>query len=411
MKIEFDSVVFESKNEHGILLKLRKYVNSKYGSLEQYFNGNKCAFSDNYSKCAFRIEKDKCYVVYKHAPFYCGKCQCKALNHASKEYLMKCKGLSENDTEAFLREKGKKAIKTSLADPNSKNPAILAIRGFNPQSRNELLKKFDGDAEKVNTHLSNKAKKSIDAKIESGWFDDVSNNPFSKEFWKKKGLSDDEAQVKVNSRNFWCKESELGTENPGRLKYWTDKFGLEKGTKIFYENRRLWGYYATLEGMIEKYGNERAKREFYERYSKSGLHSSGPHSKPSKVFFLRLYKKLRRHGFQRSDMSFGAKGSNEYTIRDAGISEFNRYDFCLIPKKMIIEYNGSIWHPRKERMSKEKYNAWRMPWHPDITAEMKESKDLAKIKFAADRGYDIIEVWDTDDVEQALTNCFKRIIS
>jgi very-short-patch-repair endonuclease len=98
-------------------------------------------------------------------------------------------------------------------------------------------------------------------------------------------------------------------------------------------------------------------------------------------------------------------------LRDNTIKEWNRYDFCLLSKKIIIEYNGSIWHPRLNRMSREQYDMWRMPWHPTVTAYEKEHKDMEKHKFAIDRGYEILEVWDTDDVDKALQFCFERIMS
>jgi hypothetical protein len=41
----------------------------------------------------------------------------------------------------------------------------------------------------------------------------------------------------------------------------------------------------------------------------------------------------------------------------------------------------------------------------------KEHKDMEKHKFAIDRGYEILEVWDTDDVDKALQFCFERIMS
>lgn len=410
MKITFDGIEFESKNEVGLRLRLTKYINSTYGSLEEYFKGNKCAFSDNYSKVKYSFIDGHVVFDYAVGAHYCGKCRCKTLNPVSKEFLKHCRGMSDDQVLDFLSAKGKKSLDTSMNSPTP-SAVALAKMGQNPVSKNELLKRFD-DIDEVNQYLSDKSKRSIDTKRQNGFFDDKSNNPFSKDYWIKKGLSIDEAQRKVNSRNFWCEESNIDIKNPAKIEYWVDKYGEEEGKLRYDDKNRRIGLSQSKTGLIQIHGEEIGLAKYYYRYSQNGLHkTSKSHSKPAKQFFVKLYKRLRKAGFSRDDFNFGVRGSYEFTLRDNTIKEWNRYDFCLLSKKIIIEYNGSIWHPRLNRMSREQYDMWRMPWHPTVTAYEKEHKDMEKHKFAIDRGYEILEVWDTDDVDKALQFCFERIMS
>lgn len=411
MKIIFDGIEFESKNEVGLRKRLTKYINNAYGSLEHYFKGNKCAFSDNYSKVKYSFV-DGCVIFdYASAPHYCGKCRCKTLNPVSKEFLKYCRGMTDDQILDFLSIKGKKSLETSLNSPTP-SAVALAKMGQNPVSKDELLKRFDNDIDKVNQYLSDKGKLSVDTKRQNGFYDDKSNNPFSKDYWIKRGLSIDEAQHKVNSRNFWCEESNIDIENPAKIQYWIDKYGEEEGKLRYDDKNRRIGLSQSKSGLILLHGEEIGLAKYYYRYSQKGLHkSSKSHSKPSKRFFLKLYKKLRKAGFSRDDFNFGARGSYEFTLCDDVIKQWNRYDFCLLPKKIIIEYNGSIWHPRFNRMSQEEYDNWRMPYSPTVTAYEKEHIDMKKHKFAIDRGYEVLEVWDTDDVNKALQFCFERIMS
>lgn len=408
MEVIFDNNVFKRETEIAIRNQITRYINTTYGSLEQYYNGNKCAFSDNYSKVNYDIKDGEVVFRYKSAPFYCGKCYCKKLNPQSKEYLSKCCGYSDEEVIKKLSDKGKKSLETAIRTGAPSFSALAKI-GKNPVSKETLLEKFDGDQDKVTTYLRNKSTKSSITKRDNGYYDDVSNNPFSKEYWKKRGLTEEEAQSKVNQRNFWCEESNSEFKNPGTIKYYIQKYGEINGPELFKEKQARSGYYRSLAGLIERYGEEEAKSRFYDLYSREGINASGSRSYEARHFFLRLYKRLRKAGYARQDIQFGANGSREYTIRDDNLKKYNRYDFCVISKKLIIEYNGSIWHPRKERLTEYQYTNWKMPWHPEISAEEKELKDLNKLKFAQDRGYDIIEIWDTDDKLTALQYCFDRI--
>lgn len=91
----------------------------------------------------------------------------------------------------------------------------------------------------------------------------------------------------------------------------------------------------------------------------------GRASKESLRYFIPFYKKLRAIGITRHDIRIGVSGSSEYWLCDA--DSFYMYDFTIISKKIIVEYDGSYWHQNK-------------------------AKDEIKEKFAISRGFRVYRI-------------------
>lgn len=70
----------------------------------------------------------------------------------------------------------------------------------------------------------------------------------------------------------------------------------------------------------------------------------GKASKESLRFFIPLYKRLRLCGINREDIYLGVSGSREYFIYDYDTTKIRFFDFTILSKKLIIEYDGSYWH-------------------------------------------------------------------
>lgn len=72
----------------------------------------------------------------------------------------------------------------------------------------------------------------------------------------------------------------------------------------------------------------------------------GRASKESLKVFLPLYKWLRRRGYARDDILFGVSGSYEFSLLQD--SRIYYYDFLIKPLNLIIEFNGVLFHARKD---------------------------------------------------------------
>jgi hypothetical protein len=81
----------------------------------------------------------------------------------------------------------------------------------------------------------------------------------------------------------------------------------------------------------------------------------GRASKESLKIFIPLYKLLRIHGILREDIYFGVSGSNEYRLYDSINKKLRMYDFTILSKKLIIEYDGMFWHTNPEHIANDQY--------------------------------------------------------
>jgi hypothetical protein len=412
----FDNIIFEAKGKVKLKSKIKTHILEKYESYENYFDGNKCYYSNRYSKITMDLSDDLLvkFDYYRNIPYRCGdkSCHCSTLNSVSKEYLKNCRGMTETEATEMLNAKGRKSYKTALLDTNSKNPHAMSARGINILSKDYLgLTRTPQEVEKYLTEKAIRGRKTLKA---TGWFDDPTNNPFSKGFWMKKGMTDDEALLKINSRNFWCTEfydlnPNSTLTNPGNIQYWVSLYGEELGRKMYADLKSRIKHSNTLEGRQEKYGMEIGLEKHAQFLKGIFGNSSGSHSNEATKFFVSLYKQLRRLGYSRKDMVFGIKGSKEMSLFDPNIHKRYSYDFTFIPKSVIIEYNGNMWHPRKSMMSEADYDSWSMPWHEGLTAIEKESKDLVKNKFAETSGYTVVEIWSSQSFSEKMNICLKAL--
>lgn len=195
--------------------------------------------------------------------------------------------------------------------------------------------------------------------------------------------------------------------NPLCLEYWQKREETLNCAKEKHDNY-LRKTRTNLEGFSIRHGRENSeklfnqwvanrRKSFIEKYGVS-TPAAGKASKSSMEFFIPLYRKLRRIGFERKDIFWGISGSKEFATRFEGSNYF--YDFTIKSIKLIIEYHGSIWHSHPEKEYKGFLN------EGDLI-----KKDLLKKQIMEDRGYTVLYVWDFEDKEIATRRILERIIN
>jgi hypothetical protein len=123
-------------------------------------------------------------------------------------------------------------------------------------------------------------------------------------------------------------------------------------------------------------------------------------SKESLKFFVPLYKKCRKLGFERNDIYFGIKGSREFFVRDSTKENQGKFvDFCIPSINIVIEYNGTFWHPRKE-------NEWE---HPFLDYEAAKLSDEYRKQLCENRNLDLFLVWSDDNLIEKTNELFHEI--
>lgn len=289
------------------------------------------------------------------------------------EWRIKVLGLDEQ----LVLEKNKARLeKTGI----TRKELGLSKGDNNPNSKARLLK--SGISEDIiNEKHRATAKKSTLTKKNNNFYADKSNNPYSIDFWIKKGLTPEEATIKIKSKNHNCQE------------YWEAKgFDSEEAKVLSSKSADT----NSLEAKIKRYGENGIKKyremtikmsNSWSEASTSSIHFSS--SKSANSFFKKLYRHCRRLGFNRDQMTFKLNYGKEFWLRNDERIYF--YDFVLHPLRLIIEFNGEHVHVNPALSLLER-KEWKHAYSKK-TAEEVENYDLDKKKLALNRGYKVFYVW------------------
>lgn len=210
---------------------------------------------------------------------------------------------------------------------------------------------------------------------------DKNKSVFCKEYWLNQGYNIDEVTeiLKNNNRR--------------DLDYFINKYGINDGTKKYYNMCEKRKYSSSLEGYIDKYGKEKGKEKYKEIGKKRSI------SLEKQIERYGLYEGIQRHNKRISTMlkTLNKNLHNKSKISDLfldslepGIgSNINREvvigkyicDGFLNNKKLIIEFFGDWWHKN--------------PFIYDINENINIiDHDKKKIEFYK-KDYNVIIVWES----------------
>lgn len=251
--------------------------------------------------------------------------------------------------------------------------------------------------------------------VEEADFERNSRRPIRKEYWIAKGYTEIEAMSKADeAKKFNTKKGakKSAKSNVRRIsskrctEYYTLRgYSDEKAKELVSQGQK----YFSKEICIEKYGEEDGLKiwqdrqdawqktlndktpEEIARINKLKLFKGGAVSKGE----LHLYESLQKHI---------THCKNQHAIpRDNACY----YVYDIVFQNKIIEYNGDFWHA-----SPKKYKPDDVVKLPNNTTLAKEiwKKDQEKIKFAEDRGYKVLVIWESDfkqNKEEVINKCIQ----
>lgn len=192
------------------------------------------------------------------------------------------------------------------------------------------------------------------------------NIPLFKEYWIKRGYSEEDAIKMVSER-----------QTTFSLEICIEKHGKEKGLEVWKARQAKWRS-TIIEKYIEMGGNTISMISL-------DLFDQLNDAYPEKEF---LYNK------------------EEKWIASENREEKYRYDFTYPDKRKIIEFNGDYWH-----MNPNKYNANDINQVKDnSTAEEIWERDKSKVKLAEDNNYEVLTIWESDyrnDPDSTINICME----
>lgn len=183
---------------------------------------------------------------------------------------------------------------------------------------------------------------------------------YCKEFWIKKGFSEEVSIEKANAecaknRAIFETKMKAQPENyknkwQSQLQYWIDRgHSYEDAKMILHEKQRTFA----LEKLIEKYGEAEAIKKWNTRQAKwMSSYKKSNFSRVSQMLFIDIYDKLKNKYF---DMLFAVLDENKQfdwsgINHELVLSLQNKTikpDFIIPSIKKIIEFDGAYWHGDK----------------------------------------------------------------
>lgn len=156
--------------------------------------------------------------------------------------------------------------------------------------------------------------------------------------------------------------------------------------------------------------------KYYNRFKKDLMKIRGFASRESLQYFIPLYKFCRRNGIERDDIMIGLSGSKEFTIvrdiprkgkRGNRFRTF-RFDFTILSKKLIFEYNHIDFHPDPDIMG-EKFTDFTVPLS-NMPAKEKYEYDKLKMRTAREHGYNLHIIWSHEDFDKQMKKAKELIL-
>lgn len=230
--------------------------------------------------------------------------------------------------------------------------------------------------EEANVIVSTNSKLASDVSFSTPKHERHKRNYRCIEYWTSRGYSEEYGRAQIS-----IQQTKLSS-----LDGYIEKYGDEEGRRLRQERTSRWidtlkskpnykdickSRSKTHQYFIEKYGQERA-----DEIKRSRGCFTGSISKESILFFDELCECL---GIDKNSIIYGI---NEYKIETPSKTYF--YDFTDTHNKIIIEYHGIAWHSKQ-------------PGDKNVVGVDTYSHDKLKLQTAKDLGFSVIEIWSDDN--------------
>lgn len=293
--------------------------------------------------------------------------------------------------------------------PNNGNKHVnyYLIRGYTEEEANEMVSR-------VQSSINRKGNRPevIQKRVES-WRMNTSKikTQRGKEFYRLKGLSEGEIDIKIQQRNDkWMKSLDEYVEKTGddfhkrkgwSYEYMKEKHGHEKAIEIVNARGNPFNNFIKKYGenwkqiyldtrhskknLIKKYGEEKAGELIYQTSRKRILNTRKGKQGISSKLELDFYKTLDDDWKQQ--MAF--KGSNNTVYI---------FDFYNESTKELIEFQGDYWHCNPSKYDPNYFHGVKKMYAYEIW-----DFDLEKKHQAEKQGWTVQYVWESDYLQEIKT--------
>ena len=223
-------------------------------------------------------------------------------------------------------------------------------------------------------------------------------SPFSKEFYKKRNLKEEDRKRFINKA---LKDREFST----RLEYWVKK-GLSKdeAKEKLKERQTTFSLKKCIEKLGEEKGLERWKQR-QEKWKEKVFNENTYIGRGESILSSTIISEIIRNEY--SDKFELLYGKNEKFIYDSINERAYKYDLVNNTNKRIIEINGIFWHCKPSLYESNYFHKVKK-----MTAKEIWEYDKIKTKLAIKKGYKILTIWEDDfysNPDYVIEKCIKFI--
>lgn len=312
---------------------------------------------------------------------------------------------------AFLPEDKYKEIKDNLKNTKRAFSKEFWIKkGYTEEDA--IKKVYKIQSENSKKFKGKRTGKSKDVLRKKGYTEEqikeVSLTPANIEFWIKKGYTEEDA------KNIIFRNQKNASKNvdydkrllPSNIEYWLKKgYNEEESKELVSKSQTTF----SKDICIEKWGYEKGIEIFNNRQKKwqKSLYKNGNIKGGYSKISQELFFEIKKR--INGEFKF-AKNGGEFCIR---VDKNYYYDFLDVVRKKIIEYHGDRYHANP-KIYKE--NDYPHPYHSNngLTAADIWNKDNIKLKEANIRGYEVLVIWDSEykkDKEKVIQNCINFLLN
>jgi hypothetical protein len=432
MKIQYEykgsilefSTVDINKSESAFKVSLKRKLNISINEYLKYlgFEIEKCRvckvghppicinylIEDNFIKIKSFSYKKKIYC-YDNNP----NCFGKKLNPNSFEFISLVNNISIEDAKKFLKENNKSPFyrenhKSEVSYKKSQSRSLQYY--IEKHGEDEGVKRYQTHVDKISFENSldgyiKKYGESIGAEI----FKSISLKKDSMSF--KFFLKKNEGEINAALKDFNDRKKSVDISVKNLIEKYGEEIALKKHQERIDKSKNTFennpnktlinkSRAISIEKFFKKYGSYEIAKSKYEGWKVKVTVPICRASKESLVIFEPLINILiEEYNIEYEDMYIGYKEKSEFFLKKDNNIYF--YDFTIRSKKIIIEYNGILFHPKTEN------SIWTNPFNKGINSEIAFKRQELKIKTAKENGFKVFEIWS--DEHDNLNKCLNFI--
>jgi len=249
--------------------------------------------------------------------------------------------------------------------------------------------------------------------IEQADFERNSRRPIRKEYWIKKGYSQEESEkLAIETKNHNNKKgARIGIEDDIRratskrcVEYYTSRGYTHEESLVMVAKSQI---KFSKDICVQKYGQDKGEEIWRDRQDRWQATLNAKTSlEKARINRLKLTKGITVSRIEKLILEH-IKTTIPNVIHQFTLNYLDKkqYIYDIMANKKIIEYNGDFWHANPKMYSSDFINP-----RSKIKAVDKWASDHEKIQYARTAGYEVLVIWESDfkkNEKEVLEQCIQ----